>query len=288
MGIYDRDYNRPESYEQQYTTGGTLSGLTPVVKWLLIVNFVIFVANALVFPSIDPESGHLTLLDLYGSVFPATPVFALQLWRLVTYQFLHGGVGHLVFNMLVLYFMGPFVERAWGGRAFIKFYLICGAAGGFLYTSLVMMKVMQPGVMVGASGAIYGVMAAVAYMFPRLRVLLWGIIPMTMIRLIILVVIISLLTIAFGQNVGGELAHMTGLGVGFLSVMYKPWLTNLRMKREKGSWTRKIEQEREFLKEVDIILDKVHRDGIQSLSAREKHILQEATRREQQHAHKQV
>jgi hypothetical protein len=151
-----------------------------------------------------------------------------------------------------------------------------------VYTALVMLHVMPVGTMVGASGAIYGVMAAVAYMFPRLRVLLWGIIPMTMARLVVLVVIISFLTIAFGQNVGGELAHLTGLGVGFLYLLYKPWMVNLRMKRGKGAWTRKIEDEREFIKQVDDILEKVHREGISSLTPHERHILQEATRREQQ------
>lgn len=283
MGIYDRDYSRPSSNEQGYTAGGVLGGLTPVVKWLLIINFVVFVVNSLVVRA-DPRTG-LTILDAYGAVFPITPMFALQLWRLVTYQFLHAGVGHLVFNMIVLYFMAPLVERTWGSRAFIKFYLICGAAGGLVYTALVMLNVMSPRVMVGASGAIYGVMAAIVYTFPTLRVLLWGIVPMTMSRLVVLLVIISFLTIAFGHNVGGELAHLTGLGVGFLYVLYKPWITNLRMKHQKGAWSQKVDKEREFLKEVDEILDKVHREGMQSLTWRERHTLQEATRREQQNAH---
>ncbi|MCE5185833.1 MAG: rhomboid family intramembrane serine protease, partial [Planctomycetaceae bacterium] len=121
MGIYDRNYNRSDGFGSQYTAGGML-GLTPAVKWLLIINFAVFVADALIFPRI--EDG-ISILDLYGSVFPVTSVYALQLWRLITYQFLHAGVGHLVFNLLVLYFMGPFVEREWGSRAFLKFYLIC-------------------------------------------------------------------------------------------------------------------------------------------------------------------
>lgn len=287
MGIYDRDYNRPDGYEQSYAPTGGMGGITPAVKWLLIINFAVFVINALIFPPLDPDAPiRTTLLDLYGAIFPASAAYAIQLWRLVSYQFLHAGVGHLVFNMLVLYFMGPLVERSWGSKAFVKFYLICGAAGGVVYTLMVMLNILEPGIMVGASGAIYGVMAAVAYTFPHLRVLLWGIIPMTMIRLVILLVIVSLLTLAFGHNVGGELAHLTGLGAGFLYVMYKPWFTNLRMEHQKGAWSRKVDQEREFLKEVDEILDKVHREGIQSLSWHERHVLQEATRREQQNAHK--
>lgn len=286
MGIYDRDYNRPEGYEQQYAAGGTMSGLTPVVKWLLIINFVVFVLNKLVLPSLVPGGDKITALDLYGSILPDSTARALQLWRLISYQFLHAGVGHLVFNMIVLYFMGPFVERAWGSRAFLKFYLICGATGGLVYTGCVMAGLLPAGFMVGASGAIYGVMAAVAYMFPRLRVMLWGIVPMTMAWLVVLMIIISFVTMATGHNIGGELAHLSGLGAGFVYVLYKPWVTNLRMRHEKGAWVRKVESEREFVKEVDAILDKVHREGIGSLTGHERHMLQEATRREQENAHK--
>jgi hypothetical protein len=104
---------------------------------------------------------------------------------------------------------------------------------------------------------------------------------MTMIRLVILLVIVSLITIAFGSNVGGEAAHLSGLAMGFLYIKYKPWITQRRMERQKGAWAHKINQERDFQREVDRILDKVHREGIHNLSRREKNILQEATRREQ-------
>jgi membrane associated rhomboid family serine protease len=183
--------------------------------------------------------------------------------------------------MIVLYFMGPFVERAWGSRAFLKFYLVAGAAGGVVYTLLVLLRILPAGMMVGASGAIYGVVAVIAVMYPRMKVLLYGIIPMTMVWLVVLVVIMSFLNIASGKNAGGEAAHLTGLAVGFLYVRYKPWYTQWRMERKKGAWSRKIEHERNFHSEVDRILDKIRRDGIHSLNKREKQILQEATRREQ-------
>jgi membrane associated rhomboid family serine protease len=273
MGIYDRDYVRPEQ-DQHYTMGGGVAGIPPVVKWLLIINFAVFlIANLM------PDLGNY-IYD-YGSVFPKSFSNGVQVWRFITYQFLHAGVFHLVFNLMVLYFMGPFVERAWGSRAFLKFYLISGAAGGVVYTLLVLFRILEAGPMVGASGAIYGVVAAIAVMYPRMKVLLYGIIPMTMVWLVVLVVIMSLLNIASGKNAGGEAAHLTGLAVGFLYVKYKPWYTQWRMERKKGDWSRKIEHERNFHSEVDRILDKIRRDGIQSLSKREKQILQEATRREQ-------
>lgn len=275
MGIYDREYGRPEAFQQQYSMGGGFKGLPPVVKWLLISNFAVFLIANLI-----PALGEF--IYRWGAVFPETLFKALQPWRVITYQFLHGGVMHLVFNLIVLYFMGPFIERAWGSKAFLKYYLVCGAAGGVVYTGLVLLGVLPVGFMVGASGGIYGLMAAMVIMYPRMKVLLWGIIPMTMYWLVILAVILSFMNIAAGKNVGGEAAHLTGLAMGFAYVLYKPKFTQFRMQRSKGNWEKKVRQEQNFQQEVDRVLDKVHHEGINSLSHAEKKVLQEATRREQQ------
>ena len=274
MGIYDRDYARPYQ-DQHYSMGSGFKGMPPVVKWLLITNFAVFIFSMLV-----PNIGNY--IYKFGAVDTSQSTNTLQVWRVISYQFLHGDVMHLAFNLLVLYFMGPFVERSFGSRTFLKFYLICGAAGGVVYTLLVLLRILPAGIMVGASGGIYGVMAALAIMFPQMRVLLWGIIPMTMVRLVILLVVVSLITIAFGHNVGGEAAHLSGLAMGYLYMKYKPWITRRRMERQKGAWSQKIERERDFQAEVDRTLDKVRREGINSLTKNEKRILQEATRREQE------
>ena len=280
MGIYDRDYGRPNAYQQQYSMGGGFRGLPPVVKWLLISNFVIYLVANLV-----PDLG--SFIYAYGAVFPVTFFNSIQPWRFITYQFLHDPdlIWHLVFNMIVLFFFGPLLERQWGSKAFLKFYLTAGAAGGIVYTLLVLLRILPAGIMVGASGGLFGIMAAVAVMYPRLKVLLWGIIPMTMVWMVVLVVIVSLLNIAAGKNVGGEVAHFSGLAVGFIYVKYKPWLTRYRMERSKGAWAQKMQQEQRFQQEVDRILEKVHREGINNLSEKEKNMLQEATRREQRQSH---
>jgi len=277
MGIYDRDYIRPEGYQPQYTLGGGFRGLSPVVKWLLIVNFAVYIIAVLTFKSFGQY------IYYYGAVLPDSLVHAVQIWRLITYQFLHhpSDIFHIVFNLMVLYFLGPMLERQWGSKRFLEFYLAAGAAGGIVYTVLANF-LPEVGPMVGASGAIYGVVAAVAVMYPRLKVLLYGIIPMTVVWLVVLVVIVSLLKIAAGKNTGGELAHLSGLVMGFFYVKFKPWLTRFRMQRSKGAWAKKMEQQLRFQQEVDRILDKVHSKGINALTASEKKILKEATRREQQ------
>ena len=283
MGIYDRDYGRPHQ-EQYYSMGTGFRSITPMVKWLLIINLSVFVIDGLLFKDLWPEISNIrfTLIDQYFSVFPKSLFNSLQIWRVITYQFLHADLGHVFFNMFALYMFGQMVERAWGSRAFLKFYLICGAAGGILYTIFASVGILGVGTMVGASGAIYGIFAAAAILYPRTKVYVMMMFPMRIGWMVVLMIIMSFMFIFEGKNVGGELAHLSGLGMGFLYVKYKPLLTRFRMERRKGAWEQKIEQERNFQSQVDQILTKVHRDGINSLSANEKKILQEATRREQQ------
>jgi membrane associated rhomboid family serine protease len=236
MGIYDRDYARPyQEQHQYYSMGSGIKGLPPVVKWLLIINFLVFMVDNLIFKDLVPENPRIrfTLLDQYLSVFPVSFGTAMQLWRVITYQFLHGSVGHVFFNLFVLFIFGPVVERDMGSKTFLKFYLICGAVGGILYSLLASMGLLEIGPMVGASGAIYGVLAAVAMKYPRLRVYVMFIFPMTLFWAVILCVILSFLFILSGVNVGGELAHLAGLATGFLYIKYKPWITHRRMEHKR-------------------------------------------------------
>lgn len=277
MGIYDRDYLQDEFGSAGRRVQFTMPALPPVVKWLLIINSTIFLVSFIFRPIGDAVFG-------FGSVYPNSWGYIAQLWRLITYQFLHdlSGIGHVFFNMLMLFFFGPLLERQWGSRRFLKFYLSAGAAGGVVYTLLVVVGLLEALPMVGASGAIYGIFGAVAVLYPHLRVYVFGIIPMSMRAVTILAVVMSLLFMRTGYNVGGEAAHLTGIAVGVLYVLYQPMLSAARMKKNKGSWSKKIDNERAFVTEVDRVLEKINREGLTSLTAREKEILREATRREQQ------
>ena len=128
MGLYDRDYTQAE-YDSHYGDSPrmriALPRLTPAVKWLLIVNTSVFILSFLITPLAE-------FFFRWFSVYPATVGTSLQLWRLVTYQFLHdiNVFRHIFINMLILYFFGTMLERHWGSRKFLTFYLICGAMGG--------------------------------------------------------------------------------------------------------------------------------------------------------------
>ena len=186
--------------------------------------------------------------------------------------------------MLILYFFGPMLEKMWGSKKFVKFYLICGACGGILYTLLVMVGYMGSGYLVGASGAIYGMLAAGAVLYPNMRVYFLGFFPIPMKALAIILVVMSLLGVMRGDNQGGQAAHLAGLAAGAVYMLWPRWQQAKKNRQpERIKWESKINQQRTFQADIDRILDKVHRKGISSLSRKEKKMLREATKREQKY-----
>src|SRR4030042_2921977 len=174
MGLYDRDYTQANFRSQFYNSPQMrmiFPQVTPVVKGLLIINIAVFLVSFLI-----PPVGYFFFE--WFSVYPANLGMSLQFWRPITYQFLHAGLWHIFWNMFILLFFGPMLERLWGSRKFLVFYLVCGAAGGLLYPLLVLVGWLDIGRLVGASGSILGMLAAGAMLFPNLRVYVWGIIPL--------------------------------------------------------------------------------------------------------------
>jgi membrane associated rhomboid family serine protease len=210
------------------------------------------------------------------------PEIFLNPWRYITYQFLHANFRHVFFNMLMLFFFGPMFEAQWGSKRFIRFYLICGAAGGILYALLVLMHVLGPGTLVGASGAVYGLLAAAAVLYPSMKVYVFGVFPIPMAVMALLLVAYSVFRFMGGDNAGGEAAHLAGLAVGALMVIYQPLMGKRRVKKSEGAWKKKTQLKQDFHKEIDRILDKVHKQGIKSLTRKERSILKRATELEQQ------
>jgi membrane associated rhomboid family serine protease len=184
--------------------------------------------------------------------------------------------------MLILFFFGPMLERIWGSRKFVKFYLICGACGGVLYTLLVRSGFVGSGYLVGASGAIYGMLAAGAVLYPNMRVYFMGFFPIPMKALAVILAAMSLLGVMGGDNQGGQAAHLAGLAAGAVYMLWPRWQqTKNERQPTRVKWESKINQQRTFQADIDKILDKVHNEGISSLSRKEKKMLREATKREQ-------
>jgi len=281
MSFYDRDYAEGRGVSSFRPSGMGLGNLTPVVKYLLIINIAVHILSGIASMAniqvlADVIQGWLPL-----DVDPQNPLASLQLWRFVTYQFVHADIWHILFNMLGLFFLGPTLERHWGSRQFLFFYLFCGVMGGVAYTLLSFLKVLAPGSLIGASGAILGLLAACAIMFPHF-VVIFIVFPVP-IRLasIILIVIYVINIMRAGPNAGGDSAHLAGMATGAAYVWLGPAFERIMLRRKSSSWQRKLDRQKNLQKEVDRILDKVHRQGIQSLTRSEKHTLEQATRLEQ-------
>jgi membrane associated rhomboid family serine protease len=275
MGLYDRDYTQAEDSAQRYGTPQFRLGfppMTPAVKWLVIANVTVYIVG-LVGPLGD-------LLKTWFALYSPLSVAIGRPWGLVTYEFLHETPWHIFFNMMGLYFLGPALEKQWGSRKFLLFYLLCGACGGLFYLILGSAGVLPTGLLLGASGSVLAILAACAVLFPHTTVVLW-IFPMP-IRLVaagmLVVYTVSLFT---GQvNSGGDAAHLGGMLAGAAFVLLRPQLVRLSLRTKAESSRKSLERERELQIEVDRILAKVHQSGLHSLTSKEKRTLQLATQEE--------
>lgn len=276
MGLAERGYSK---------SGGMMAQLTPVVKGLLILNLAIFFADMFLDFAISERFAF--------TIQTALREFAV--WEFITFQFLHGSVGHVLFNSLGLFFFGPWMERWWGAKRFLIFYLVSGAGGAVLYTVLQFAGALpgsdlQTG-LVGASAGIYGILVGVAVIAPSMRVsLLFPPITLTMRQLALALLAISVgsIVLKIGGNEGGEAGHLGGAIMGFILMKARGWAgwvrgkTGSRRGRPASDFTPKI-RPRTMIDlhgqtEVDAILDKISREGFQSLKDEERDVLQRAAK----------
>ena len=174
--------------------------LSPWVKRLLIANTVVFVLAWVMGPRFVLE---------WFSFQPTKILF--RPWSPFTYMFLHGGFGHLFWNMLFLFFFGPPLESKWGSKEFIRYYLVCGLGGVLLSFLFVSYSI------IGASAAVYGIMLAFAMAWPDSPIYVWGIFPVKAKWLVAFLVLVTFYS-AFGGAGGGvaHFAHLGGFAAGFL------------------------------------------------------------------------
>lgn len=279
MGIYDRDYSQ-SGYRPMHSgqhMGMRFPSPTPAVKWLLIINIAVFLLSSYA-PIGNFLVGVFAVMGLKGSF-----LYSIQIWRYIGYQFLHADVMHILMNMLGLYFLGPVLERNFGSERFVKFYLGCGAVGGILYSLFSAFgffgQTSYPVPLVGASGAILGMLAVCAIKFPHFVVFfMFFPVPIRVAAIILIVIYVANL-VSKGANAGGDLAHLSGMAAGAAYVFWPRFKFHRKMQE---SWADKKAQEIKNIEaDVDLILDKVSREGIASLTRHEKQLLKRATKIEQ-------
>jgi membrane associated rhomboid family serine protease len=305
MSYYRSTYGGGGRYYRPSFFGG-FSFFPPVIKALLISNTVIWLLTDFFPFSINgvPVNSFITR---FFALWPWGTEF--WPWQLLTYMFLHGGFGHLFFNMLALWMFGMELENLWGSRRFLIYYLTCGLGAGV--ANLIVPAMIGTGApTVGASGAVFGVLVAFGMLFPDRPIYIYFLLPIKAKFFVAAYIALELFYGVYGMQSGvAHFAHLGGAAVGFvLTIMMQRGYTfsdlwdRIRGEpRQPYGWRRTgrpaddeildakffdiktghpLDRENGIDQEViDAILDKINTSGYQSLTEEEKRILNEASKK---------
>ncbi len=296
MGLANREYYRDGDERGGFAPrGDSFLADTPTVRAILVTTVVVYLLQLLVVR----QAGRGLRIDLLsewgGLTFDG--LRSGQIWRLVTYAFLHAraDLWHLIMNMLMVWWLGSTLERMYGSREFLWFYLgsaVFGAIGHIAWG----VTWGFPSPVVGASGCAMAIMMLYAIHFPRQQIYLMGLIPVEMRWLVAFYVLADmqpvLLTISGEQVMSGvaHVVHLGGLLYGWL--YYQAYRSGWRSERlfdGWGNWWRRWRASRrirvyrpdpepdDLEAELDRILSKIHEHGTGSLTSREQQLLTRAS-----------
>ncbi len=298
------NYYRPGGF-------GGFSLFPPVIKALLITNLAVFFIQML--GSEITVSGNTVLSQVLIQYFALIPIeysyASFYPWQLITYQFMHGGFGHIFFNMFALWMFGMEIENMWGPKKFLLFYLGSGVIAGLCHLFISPLLGAMPAPTIGASGAVYAVLIGFALFFPDRYIFLYFLIPVKAKYLIGFLIVFEFLAINSAHSNIAHLAHLGGALAGFLFIWFdksshidlKAMVRKIKFKSSVSSrsnydvfdrdkdiqeakyYNIKDKKEEKLVvtqEEIDRILDKISQSGYDNLSAREKKILFEASKKE--------
>jgi rhomboid family protein len=303
----------PGEYRPQF---GGFSFFPPVIKNIIIVTVVAYIVQQFALYS-GFTIGDLELREWFVKNFYLWPFnnpnpmqFAdFQIWQVVSYMFLHGGLWHIGLNMLMLWMFGMEVENTWGSRNFLIFYFVCGISAA-LANLFVAPLFSSPGATIGASGGVYGVLVAFAMLFPNRYVYVYFLVPVKAKYLITFFIMLEVYN-GMGGGAGDGIAHLAHLGgavVGAIWVLLdrkgmidraigtiqtrsaKKFVQSQRKKSsaQEANFYEMPQSKpdkpnggpsREYQTTIDAILDKIGKDGYSALTEDEKRMLLDASRR---------
>jgi membrane associated rhomboid family serine protease len=243
------------------------AGFRGAIRWIIIVSGLMLIAQQFAGGWLVPYLG-------------LVPVQVLQhfwLWQPVTYLFLHGGVFHWLFNMFILWMFGAELERRWGTAEFLKFFFITGLGAALCVLVLSPHSVMPT---IGASGSVFGLIVAFAMLYPDAVMYLYFLIPIKAWQAAILFAFIEFFAGLNGGGTGiGRFAHLGGMLTGYLylrfyggaTIQIKDWFRSMKPTPSPSVELHEVTDE--LVDRVDRILDKVLKQGVDSLTPDEKKIM---------------
>jgi membrane associated rhomboid family serine protease len=211
---------QPSRYSSSFSFGS--GRVSTAIKALIGANVALFVAQILagaLFPA-DRFTGADVLTTAFG-LMPARVMGQLYVWQLASYMFLHGGVFHLLFNMLALWMFGTELERTWGTRYFLKFYFVTGIGAAVLTVLFSLLpfdfaRGIHQSIVIGASGAIYGLLLAYGLYFPDRPIYMYLVFPIPAKYFVMIMGALAFYS-SFGDAGGvASATHLGGLVVGYL------------------------------------------------------------------------
>jgi len=265
---YDYDYIRPRLF------GGA-------IRTIIIINVVVYFVMVLF--------GLQRFFSFNFGLVPRSVIGKGYVWQLVTYLFIHGGFWHLFWNMFVLWMFGTEIENYWGRKEFFKYYFVTGVGAGVI---TLLCSLGSPIPVVGASGAIYGVLVAFGMMFPNRYIYFYFLIPIKAKYFVVLMGVMTFISsLSLGYSNISHLTHLGGLLIGFVYlkrewIRFKlaRWMPSFEFKKifkkvrkptqgKSGFDSKKYDTDETLKEEVDRILDKISSQGYDSLTEEEKKLL---------------
>ena len=235
------------------------------IKVLVSINFGIFILQTI-------SQAENLFFPLFGLV-PKLVWSNFMIWQPFTYLFLHGGIWHVLINMFVLWMFGSELERVWGKNRFYKFYFTTGIGSGIV-SMIFGINSMIP--IVGASGAVYGILLAYGFTYPNRTIYLYGIVPIKSRWFVLGIGLIAFFSSFNNISQISHITHISGMIIGYIAlkkpIQLRSFLFSIRKKTieykiKKGNQIKVKEDD--IKRDVDSILDKINRRGFNSLSKNE-------------------
>jgi len=257
--------------------------ITPGVKLIMIINGIVFIIQKFADIIMPANFMEYTFGISYIGIFRD-----LMIWQPLTYMFLHGGWLHIIFNLIALWMFAGELEIAWGRKKFLRYYIFSGIGAGLFISLMNYIAYTYYGstpVTIGASGAIYAILLAYAMLWPNREVLLYFILPIKIKYLVLAFGIMEFFgTLSSAAGAGGNISHIGHLGgiiTGFFLVKYMSesksptkkgdsFFESLNKKSRLENKKKVIDSRIEAKRIIDTLLEKIAREGMDSLTPEER------------------